>query len=368
MPGLSDIPVLGRLFSNKRTDNQRTDVILTLTPHIIRNAEITEEDLQPIWVGTEANISFRGGSPRVESDVEGPFDAGERDPRGDPGRDPAPHPAPAAGPAAGRERRGHVCRGEPVEGQPGEVPPPPGIDLVPVAPPTDIFNEPPSLEPDAEIRGGAAGRGAADRWRGGRRHGLARASAGHSRGGDHRRDRRDRCDQRRRRPGRGGAGRRGPEVRLWLTPAAVAVAPGDLFEVRIQAAAAAAVAHLPLALSFDPAVLAVEKVEAGEFLGPAGRPRCSPTPRAPASCWSAPAASARTPGVTGTGTVARITFRAVAPGASRARLPREPGDGRLVAPAAAGGRRRSRRGGRSARGPGGGAAAPQGAQPKREAR
>src|SRR4029077_10896903 len=56
IPGLSDIPIIGRLFSDKHTESQRTDVILTLTPHIIRNAEITEEDLQPIWVGTEANI------------------------------------------------------------------------------------------------------------------------------------------------------------------------------------------------------------------------------------------------------------------------------------------------------------------------
>ncbi|MCP4656265.1 MAG: hypothetical protein GY856_12705 [bacterium] len=74
IPGLSEIPVLGRLFKNSRTDNKRTDIVLTLTPHIIRRADITEADLLPIWVGTEQNITFRGGSPRVESDVSGPFD------------------------------------------------------------------------------------------------------------------------------------------------------------------------------------------------------------------------------------------------------------------------------------------------------
>ncbi len=74
IPGLSDIPVLGRLFKRTSTDNRRTDIVLTLTPHIIRRANITEGDLQPIWVGTEANITFRGGSPRVESNVSGPFD------------------------------------------------------------------------------------------------------------------------------------------------------------------------------------------------------------------------------------------------------------------------------------------------------
>ena len=75
IPGLSDIPVLGRLFKRTSNDNRRTDIVLTLTPHVIRRASITEEDLMPIWVGTEANITFRGGSPRVESDVSGPFDS-----------------------------------------------------------------------------------------------------------------------------------------------------------------------------------------------------------------------------------------------------------------------------------------------------
>ena len=74
VPGLSEIPLLGRLFSRKSSQNQRTDIMLTLTPHIIRRANITEEDLTPIWVGTESNITFQGGSPRVESDVSGPFD------------------------------------------------------------------------------------------------------------------------------------------------------------------------------------------------------------------------------------------------------------------------------------------------------
>ena len=66
IPVLGDIPIIGRLFSKKQTDDQRTDVILTLTPHIIRIPDITEEDLMPIWVGTEANITFRGGAARRE--------------------------------------------------------------------------------------------------------------------------------------------------------------------------------------------------------------------------------------------------------------------------------------------------------------
>jgi len=73
IPFLEDIPVIGRLFSKQSDNEQRTDVLLTLTPHIVRMPDITEEDLLPIWVGTENNISFRG-SQRIESPaLETPF-------------------------------------------------------------------------------------------------------------------------------------------------------------------------------------------------------------------------------------------------------------------------------------------------------
>jgi general secretion pathway protein D len=67
IPFLSDLPILGPLFSETSTDDKRTDVFLTLAPHIIRSPQITEEDLVPIWVGTENNVSFSGLNVRLES-------------------------------------------------------------------------------------------------------------------------------------------------------------------------------------------------------------------------------------------------------------------------------------------------------------
>lgn len=66
-PFLGDLPFIGRLFTNERTDETRTDLVLTMTPHIIRIPDITEEDLAPMWVGTGNNLTFRGVSPRIES-------------------------------------------------------------------------------------------------------------------------------------------------------------------------------------------------------------------------------------------------------------------------------------------------------------
>jgi general secretion pathway protein D len=67
IPFLGDIPLIGHLFTHTITGDKRTDLYLTLTPHIIRSPQITEEDLTPIWVGTENNVSFSGLNTRLES-------------------------------------------------------------------------------------------------------------------------------------------------------------------------------------------------------------------------------------------------------------------------------------------------------------
>ena len=73
-PLLGDLPLIGRLFTNEHTEQTRTDLILTMTPHIIRIPDITDEDLAPMWVGTGNNLTFRGVSPRIESQAGGdPF-------------------------------------------------------------------------------------------------------------------------------------------------------------------------------------------------------------------------------------------------------------------------------------------------------
>ncbi len=60
VPGLSDLPILGRLFSRNRRETQETDIVLTLTPHIIRVLDLSEEDLRPFRLG------HTGGSPIIE--------------------------------------------------------------------------------------------------------------------------------------------------------------------------------------------------------------------------------------------------------------------------------------------------------------
>jgi general secretion pathway protein D len=47
IPGLSDLPFVGRLFANNRRESQQTDIVMTLTPHIVRVLDLSEEDLRP---------------------------------------------------------------------------------------------------------------------------------------------------------------------------------------------------------------------------------------------------------------------------------------------------------------------------------
>ncbi len=51
--GLKNIPILGGLFSSTKKAIQQTDVVLTITPHIVRTIPVSEQDLKPLWVGPE---------------------------------------------------------------------------------------------------------------------------------------------------------------------------------------------------------------------------------------------------------------------------------------------------------------------------
>ena len=124
VPFLGDIPILGRLFSDKTRGQKTTDLVLTLTPHIIRIPDVTDEDLMPVYVGTDANISFQG-TPRIESPGgAGPFDF---------------------------RREVQAPRSSPVPNPPALSP---GQNLAPATPPSDPFRPSPreAVPPQGEVR------------------------------------------------------------------------------------------------------------------------------------------------------------------------------------------------------------------------
>ena len=98
VPGLSDLPLVGRLFARNKNETQETDIILTLTPRIVRVLDLNAADLQPFRVGRDS------GAPLIDIPL------------------PAPVPIPPRPPGE-----------QPESTLPGQ---PPRSPLIPVPPPT----------------------------------------------------------------------------------------------------------------------------------------------------------------------------------------------------------------------------------------
>jgi general secretion pathway protein D len=63
IPGLGDIPVIGRLFGYNKKETTETDIILTLTPRIVRVLNLTAEDLRPFRVPRESGAPGNDAAP-----------------------------------------------------------------------------------------------------------------------------------------------------------------------------------------------------------------------------------------------------------------------------------------------------------------
>jgi general secretion pathway protein D len=59
VPGLGDVPVLGKLFSDTDKGKITTDIVLTITPHVVRALETPGKEDQAFWSGTEETYSTK---------------------------------------------------------------------------------------------------------------------------------------------------------------------------------------------------------------------------------------------------------------------------------------------------------------------
>ena len=63
IPGISQLPVLGHIFASNQDGDDQTDIVLTMTPHIVRIAEIGEEERRAIWMGTAKTMRISEEPP-----------------------------------------------------------------------------------------------------------------------------------------------------------------------------------------------------------------------------------------------------------------------------------------------------------------
>lgn len=104
VPALGEIPILGRLFGSQRDENRKTEVVLSVTPRVIRNPQNFDLDTLEYWSGTETNLrnSALSMGASGSAGVMAPGQAGGAVPLGGPRSPYAARPgAPAAAPAPG---------------------------------------------------------------------------------------------------------------------------------------------------------------------------------------------------------------------------------------------------------------------------
>lgn len=56
VPGLGEMPVLSHLFGSHQADRQKTEIVLAITPRLVRNVRPVEAQLAEFWSGTEGTL------------------------------------------------------------------------------------------------------------------------------------------------------------------------------------------------------------------------------------------------------------------------------------------------------------------------
>lgn len=90
IPGLGDLPILGRLFSSQRDETKKSELVLSITPHVVRTAPHADPRLTEFLFGTD---TMRGSSLALKSSDDAKGGASSIETGA------APVPAPAAAPS-----------------------------------------------------------------------------------------------------------------------------------------------------------------------------------------------------------------------------------------------------------------------------
>ncbi len=243
IPGLSQIPVLKYLFSSTRQEVAENEVLIVMTPHIVRLPQITALNLRGIDVGTQTNIQIRSRASVMAPSVAA----------GGGGEAPAAPaiPAPPAGVPAPATTRPSTA--------PAGLPPLPqlGLPTTPLGPPREVTAETP-----APTAAGAAA--------------------------------------------------------LRLSEAVYNPPVGNIFNVDVHIANAQNISSIPFQLHYDPKQLKLVNVVHGDFLGRDGQ-AVAVVQRVDQESGTATITLTRppgTPGVSGSGVLATVSFQVNARGDS----------------------------------------------------
>ena len=128
IPGLGHLPVLGRLFGNNSGSRGKTEIVMSITPRIVRAPAVNDPELREVFSGTESSMRERPlrleaiGELRLPSATAAPpaaaLSASPAPPAPASAPAPAPAPAPAVPPAAAPAASAAVVNAAPPEPAP----------------------------------------------------------------------------------------------------------------------------------------------------------------------------------------------------------------------------------------------------------
>ncbi len=283
-PGLLRLPLLQQLFADNDTNIRQTDIVMLLTPRIVRSHQLSATDISPIYIGTQANMAVGGPPPifgggndaAAVAPAPAPPPAVPQVPPGTPvmvpGSAAAPQIPPGSSPIPGTTTS---LFGTPL---PPAPPPPPAASAFPLLPPPQQTAAPPDPAP-------ASPPAAAE----------PRATNPLT-----------------------GSTLPAPAQVLVSPPTTELRVGGGPYLVPISVSGATRLSTVSLSLTFNPAVLRVRTVQEGSLMRQGGV-QATFTQKVDAAGGRVDIAVVRGSdvlGASGTGMVAAIMFDAVAPGGS----------------------------------------------------
>jgi general secretion pathway protein D len=282
-PGIMRMPVLRSLFGQTNDQVEQSDIVMLLTPHIVRTHELTADDLAPIYIGTQQNVGLGGPPPLIAPQPEpAPAPTSTTGSGLAPGVPPAgvPRPPVAADPGA----------------QPVNRPTPPGMTPVPsMTPPGPAAATPaPGTPPGGAV---PAGTPAETPVAAPPRDTTAPAPAP---------------------PGPAAASNVTATQVIITPPGTEFRVAGGPYTVPLSINNASRVSVMTLTITFNPNVLRVRTVQDGTFMRQGGVPTTF-TPRIDAAAGRVDIAitrSADQTGASGAGLLAALVMDAVGPGGS----------------------------------------------------
>jgi general secretion pathway protein D len=156
-PGLMHLPVFRQLFTSNDLSKGQTDIVMLLTPRIVRGHELTQQDLNPVYIGSQQHLGLSGPPPLIAPPAgEGPAESPTAPtPQGGVVGQPTPAPAEGTLPTPGIVPPAAVSPPGEVPPQPQPTPPPPPgtVEAQPQDRAAAAAGTPPVTSPPAEFNG-----------------------------------------------------------------------------------------------------------------------------------------------------------------------------------------------------------------------